>query len=257
MIRTRSSFYLGVLITEDNCKLDFDEGSGELTATLDIGSYTPTEIAEEVEDQLNETGTLTYTVTFNRTTRILTIAASGSVELLAATGTNIAVSAYSTLGYAATDVTGTSLAAGTALGTDYRPQFILQSYISPEHQIEQLHSTVNETITGRQELITYGDMGVMRCNIMFITDIAQPSDGPIENNASAVSQALVFLDWITKKNLVEFMPDRATPGTFVKLVLDSSAVSKDGTKYRLRELYDKGLCEYYETENMSFRKVDQ
>ena len=257
MISTYSKFYYGIEITENNARIDFDEGGGEITAILDVGTYTPEEIADQVALHLNGAGTFTYTCTFNRTTKKLTITSSSSVDLLMDTGTNSLISAFETLGYDTTsDETGTSFVADNTCCTEYAPQFLLQSYTPVEQMIEQLHSTVNETITGKQELITYGDMRMMRCNITFITDISQPSGGPIINNASGVSQALDFLHWCSKKNKIEFMPDKDTPGTFINLVFDSSAIAKDGTKFRLKELYDRGLNGYFETELMTFREVD-
>lgn len=255
-ISTYSKFYYGITITESNSKLDFDEGGAELTATLDTGTYTPEEIADEVETQLNAAGAFTYTVTFDRTTRILTITSSASMTMRRLTGTNLVQTAFTTLGYSvAANATGTSFVAGTALGSVYSPQFILQSYIPVENMIEQLHSTVNETVTGRQEIITYGDMYMMKCNIMYITNISQPSNGPIINSATGVADAIAFFSWICKKNKVEFIPNVAVPATYINLVLDASAHSKDGTKMSLKELYDKGLPGYFETESLTFRKV--
>lgn len=257
MIKTLSCFYLGQEINEDNCMIDFDEGAGELTAELDLGSYTPTELAAEVERKMNFVGGQPYNVSFSRSTLKLTISAGNSFTLLVETGTNAANGAFSTLGYATgADLSGSSITASNDLCTVYKPQFYLQAFVDPSHEVAQLHATVNETITGRQELITYGDLGTMRCNITFITDIAQPSNGPIESNPSGVADALRFLRWITRKNKTEFIPDRADVETFYNIVLDSSVASKDGTKFRLRELYDKGLTGYYETETLIFRKVD-
>lgn len=257
MITTYSKFYYGIEITDENSKMDFDEGSGELTATLDLGTYTPEEIADEVALQLNAIGDFTYTCTFDRTTRLLTITSSSSVEMLFNTGTNALVSAYDTLGFdTSADDTDTSFVGASACCSKYEPQFILQSYTPVEHMVEQLHATVNETITGRQELITYGDMAMMRCNMTFITDIAQPSGGPIVNNASGVASVLDFLSWCSKKNKIEFMPDKDIASAYINLVFDSSAAAKEGTKFRLKELYDRGLSGYYETELMTFRKVD-
>ena len=256
MITTFSKFYYGIEITFDNCKLDFNEGAGELTATLELGTYTPTEIAQEVEDQLNATGLLTYTVAFNRSTRILTITASSSMTLLKNTGTNAADSAYATLGFTtASNATGTSFVAPNVCCSVYSPQYVLQSYVAVEDMIEQLHCTVNETVTGVQELITYGDMRMMKCNITFITDIAQPSDGPILNNASGLSDARTFLRWIAKKNKIEFMPDKNTVSTFLNLVIDSAATSKEGTTMYLKEMYSKGLVGYFETDTLTFREI--
>lgn len=257
MINTYSRFYYGLDIYENNSKIDFDEGSGELTATLDQGSYTPTEMATHIAEKLNDVGSFTYTCTFNRSTRILTITSSSSVEILFNSGTNAAQGAYTTLGYStAADVTNTTFTAAGVCCSQFLPQFKLQSYVPPENMIEQLHSTVNETITGRQELVTYGDMEMCRFNLMFITNIAQPSDGPIINNATGVSDALNFLKWINKKNKIEFMPDTNTVATFMNLVLDSSVASKNGTTVKLKELYDRGLNDYFESETLTFRKVD-
>lgn len=255
-ITTYSKFYYGIEITEDNCKMDFDEGGGELTATLDYGTYTPEEIATEVALQLNAIGAFTYTCTFNRSTRQLTITSSSSVEMLFDTGSNNVESAYITLGFDTPTATSTTFTAPSVCCSSYVSQFILQSYVPVDNFIEQESATVNETVTGRQELITYGDTHMTRFNIMFITDIAQPDDGPILDNPSGVSDVLSFLQWITKKNKIEFMEDANTASSYINLVLDSSTVSKNGTTMRLKELYDKGLSGYYETELLTFRKVD-
>lgn len=255
-ITTYSKFYYGITISEDNCKMDFDEGGGELTATLEYGTYTPEEIADEVAAQLNATGSFTYTCTFDRSNRKLTITSSSSVEMLFLSGSNAAESAYETLGFStAADVTNTTFTAASVLGSQYLPQFILQSYVPVENFIEQQNATVNETVTGRQELITFGDTYMTRFNITMCTDISQPSDGPIISNASGVAAVTDFLYWLTKKNKVEFMPNANASG-YINLVLDASVASKNGTTMRLKELYDKGLCGYYETELLTFRKVD-
>lgn len=254
---TYSKFYYGITISIDNCKMDFDEGGGELTATLNYGTYTPEEIADEVATQLNAAGSFTYTCTFDRSTKLLTITSSSSVEMLFNTGSNAVESAYETLGFdTSADDTDTSFVATSAVCSEYAPQYILQSYVPYEHFIEQESPTVNETVTGKQELITFGDTYMTRFNITFITDIAQPSGGPIVNNASGVAAAIDFLSWLSKKNKVEFMEDKDTASGYINLVLDSSAVSKNGTTMRLKELYDKGLTGYYESELLTFRKVD-
>lgn len=259
-LTTFSKFYYGFEVTASNNKLDFNEGSGEITITIDNGSYTGTEIAVEVQSKLNASpGTNTYTCSFNRSTRIFTIASNNAMTLLTNTGTNSATSIYSNLGYSTASDTSsaTSHAAGTALGTEYKPQFKLQDYISKENWVEQLHATVNETITGEQELFTYGDKNMMQCRIKFITAISQPANnGVIEDNANAVTQARSFLQWLSKKNSVEFMPDRDTPATYDTYILTRNEKASDGTTAYLREMYDLGLPGYYDSGILTFRKVD-
>lgn len=259
-LTTFSKFYYGFEVTASNNKLDFNEGSGEITITIDSGSYTGTEIAVEIQSKLNaSSGANTYTCSFNRSTRIFTIASNSAMTLLTNTGSNSANSIYSSLGYSTASDTSstTSHAAGSALGTEYKPQFKLQDYIPKENWIEQLHSAVNETITGEQELFTYGNKNMMQCRIKYITDIPQPaSNGVIENNASGVSQARSFLQWVAKKNSVEFMPDRDTPSSYDTYILMKNEYSNDGTTARLKEMYDISLPGYYDTGILLFRKVD-
>ena len=90
-LNTMIKFYFGHNVTSSNSKLDFQEGAGsELTATLNVGDYSLTEYATELQRALNDAGALTFTVTVARATRYVTIAATGAFTLLAATGTNIA-----------------------------------------------------------------------------------------------------------------------------------------------------------------------
>ena len=83
MINTYSLFYYGIEVDADNYQLAFSEGGGpEILVELSWGLKTLNQLAEELEDILNEFGALTYTVTVNRSTRIMTIAASGSFSIL-------------------------------------------------------------------------------------------------------------------------------------------------------------------------------
>lgn len=259
MINTLSKFYYGIEIDESNNKIDFEEASVEKTATLDIGSYTPTEFAAHITEQMNLVGNNTYLCSFNRTTRILTIAVvnASTVTLLSLTGTHAAATAYDIMGYDTDADTADSAThvSDAVCCAQYEPQFLLQSYVPVEHNIEQLHSTVNEVVTGEQELITFGDKGIMECNIKFITDIIQPSDGPITSNATGVADAIAFLTYISRKNKVEFIPNKTTPATFLKLILLSTQASKHGTTFELKEMYAQGLVEYYETQVMRFREL--
>lgn len=93
-----------IIINDRNNKLDFIEiGTTELTATLTKGSYTPSELATEVKTQLDVAGANTYTVTYNSITKKFRITsdlltASSIFRPMVATGSNNAVSGWSTLG---------------------------------------------------------------------------------------------------------------------------------------------------------------
>lgn len=111
-----------ITISASNNKLNFNIGAGELTATIGSAAYpigttsaTASTLCAAIKDALfaaDATGT--YTVTYSRTTKLFTIARSGGTfNLLAATGANIANGIWSTIGFAATDRTGSLSYAGT------------------------------------------------------------------------------------------------------------------------------------------------
>jgi hypothetical protein len=84
----------GIVVTTGvNDKIDFNEGGGELTATLAAGEYNTTDFIAEVKAKLDTAGADTYTVTRNSTTESYNIASTGTFSMPNATGTNTATSA--------------------------------------------------------------------------------------------------------------------------------------------------------------------
>jgi hypothetical protein len=256
-LSTHSAFYFGYEVTEDNQSLDFDEGGGELTAEIEPGSYTLTTFLDAVESALNVAGALTYTVSVNRTTRIVTISAGSNFELLAATGTHVGSGVWSLLGFPATDVSGASSFSGTsASGSEYTTQFILQSYVSPDHYRQASSAVVNEAASGIVEVVKFGDKRFIEADFKFITSRALPSVSPIRNNATGLEDASDFFVFLITKAQLEFMPDEDTPGTFYTVILESYPGFSDGTGFKFRELYDRGLPGFYETGVVKFRVIE-
>jgi hypothetical protein len=258
-LTTHSAFYYGHDVDSTNNLIDFNEGSGELTATIAIGNYTLTDFAAAVESAMNTAGTFTYTVTVNRTNRKLTIATSdGNFSLLASTGTSTASGAWSLMGFNPTDKTGAmTYTSDSGSGSSYTTQFILQDYIASSDWQGSSNVTVNKPASGnRVEVIKFGDENFMQCEFKFITDITQPSGGPVRNRASGVSDFRTFVRQLINKTPIEFMPDEATPSTYEKMLLESTTASKDGVAYKLRERYDIGLPGYYDSGVMVFRVID-
>ena len=250
---------MGIEITSDNKYLDFDEGSGEITASIRAGVYTLEDLAQEVEDQLNTIGTLNYTVSINRSTRILTIASDSAVDLLAATGTNVALgfSIFPTLGFPATDVIATtSAAASTAIGTVYTPQYKLQDYVDQKDLRTQRGATVSKSSSGQVQMQSFGVDRMFEFSIKFATDIFQPSSGPITNNSSGVDDLREFMQYCMEKSYVEFMPDKDSPTTYYRVVLEKTSSDSDGTGYKLQEQFTRGLVGYFETGLLTFRIIE-
>lgn len=257
-LSTFSTFYYGHNVTGDNQNINFDEGSGELTATVAVGSYTLTDFVTAVQTALNSAGTYTYTVSVDRSTRIITISSSsGNFSLLASSGTQVATGAWTLLGFDSTDVSGSSSYDGdSASGDQYSPQFKIQDYISSEDWRQASSATVNKTASGRVEVIKFGDEQFIQANIKYINDYAQPDSLIIKNTSTGVADVRTFMRYIINKRPFEFIPDIDTPATFEEVLLESAPGFKDGTGYKLRELYDKGFPGYYETGPLVFRVVD-
>lgn len=250
-----SKFYYGFEISFTNNKFDFNEGSGELTAALDIGIYTPTQMAAELKLQLDAVGTKVYTVTFNRSTRGFTIAAdSGTFSILIDTGTNFSNSPYDLLGFTGSiDLTGSITYTGdSAGGSEYAPQFWLQDYTAPTEWYDKGDASVNETATGQVEIISFGDVQYTEFNILFITN--KITDGKvIKYNPNGVQSANAFMQFAIKRGPVEFIPDINSVSDFYNVTLDSTPEHSKGTGYKLKEETSKNLPEFYTTGKLKWR----
>lgn len=116
VVRTTGTFR----ITTSNNKIDFRRVSlgPQLTATLTVGTYTPTTLATHIKAQLDAAGTPdVFTVTYSTLTGRWTIASSGSyLDLLWASGTNTANSVAASLGFdASVDHTGAVTYTGASI----------------------------------------------------------------------------------------------------------------------------------------------
>ena len=258
-IKTRSVFYYVDGITSDNNLMNFiepNQANIELTGTLQIGTYSMSQLVIEVQRALNDAGENTYTVTFDRATRIMTIAADDDFNLLVTTGSNAGLSVWSLIGFTSDKTGSATYDSDEAFGSAYKPQYLLQSYKDVDNNVEGIRSSVNESASGVVEVVTFGNRSFYEMNIKWITDRVVSKSSFLENNQNALTEARSFLSFcITKQNL-EFMKDETNRDTFDIVLLESTRASRQGTSYELRELLiGEGLDEYYETGVLKFRRV--
>jgi hypothetical protein len=253
---TKSKFYFGVSVDTENNVLDIDEGTGSFPVTLAVKAYAPSEIATALSSALNQAGTLNYSVTLNRTTRLLRITASGAFSIRRATGPNSASNIYSVLGFpGGTDLTGLSQYEGTAgVGFEFEPQFYLLDYVPLEHNIKSVKASINETGSGAVEVIRFGTKRYMECSIDFISDQKFIGDEIWESNVNGVSDALNFMGFAIEKATMEFMPNRLDVANYTKLVLESTESDSQGVGFRLIEMLDYGAG-IYRTGRLVFREI--
>lgn len=258
-LNTIPSFFYGFTIDSTNNSININEGSGELLATIASGKYSLTDFLTAVKTALDAASTLpqTYTVSVDRTTRQITISASSNFDILIGTGTQTGQSPYDLMGFTGSvDLTSANSYTGdSASGSQFIPQFLLQSYTDPEHYQERIQPSVNESASGTVEVVSFGVRKFIEFDFKFITDIAQ--DGKvIRNNPSGVADAVAFFQEITKRGHFEYMPDKDTPATYHKVILEQTPTSSDGVGYKLNEMVNNNLPGYYETGVIRLRVVE-
>lgn len=257
-LTTLSKFYFGHTVTSENNLIDFKEGAGpELTATLTVGDYSLTEYAAEIKRVLDAAGALTYTVTFSRSTRVITITTTSTFSLLVSSGTHIGTGAFSMMGFTGADRTGASTYAGnTGSGSSFQPQFVLQDHVSSDDEQRSVEATVIRSASGRVEVVTFGTERFVTGRMRWNTNLLQPSNGPITSSVTGLSDLRTFMQYITTKAKVEYMPDKDTPSTYETVILESNEENPNGSGYKLRERYDIGLPGYFDTSILKFRVIE-
>jgi len=253
-LKTFSKFFYGYEVNSDALYLDISEGSGEMTAELEIDSYSLNDFINEVSRQLNAVGGQEYIVSVDRATRLATISAPANFSLLVGTGSHRGATIFGALGFTGNDLTGAKTYTGNLpAGSEYAPQFILQSYVSSDDQRGPAYGVVNKSASGVTETVTYGEENLIGLDIKFANNYAHSWNGPIKTNSSGVLNLRNFMKFCVTKSPLEFMADEANPDSFQKVILESTPDDKNGLRFKLRELYDKGLPGYYETGSLVFR----
>lgn len=261
-IETKSAFRYGWVITDTEFILEIDEGFGAVQVELDVGSYSQDTLASMVAERLNDSLTLEYTVDFSRVTRKFTISASGSFDMLFGTGVAIGSSAAGVLGFNEADKLGlSSYESDNITGSEFRPQFLLQDYVSLDDWREAAYSQVNESANGDIEVVKFGNREFLQCNIKYQTNnLSGESCGDrqgIEADAQGVENLRLFMQYVITKGVVEFYPDRDNTSVVYTLVVESTQSNRNGTGYKLNELYSRGLKGFFETGILKFRRITQ
>ena len=254
---TRASFYFGHIVTDSNKYINFNEGSGELTATLSVGNYSLSQYVLEVQRAMRAVGALDYLVLVNRTTRIVTISAASNFSLLITSGTQVAQSAFSMLGFTGADVTGASTYSGSLVsGSKYTPQFPFVDYVPTTDWHEAIDATMHKSGSGKVQVIKYGVQKYMECEIDYITDTNCGVGSMIEANPNGVNDLRSFMSYLTNNGLVEFMPNRDDASVFETFILDKTETSSVGLGFKLKEKLGDGLAGFYSSGRLTFRLIE-
>jgi hypothetical protein len=252
-ISTLSVFYYGTKVTRDNRALDFSEGGPEIQASLNLGDYSLQDFASEIQRALRLAGSLSYTVTANRTTRQITIAAGSNFSLLSNTGTRKDVAIWLLAGISTlTDHTGAATYTGSlGAGFEYKTQHPVSNYVSETDFPTRESATFTVTPSGIGQMISFADSARIQMDIRLITNLTL-NNSPFYINASGINDAKNFMKYLIDKNKVEFMADASNRVVYSKIFLESTREDKDGYSYILKNM---NAPDIYHTGVLTFRKV--
>jgi len=249
-IFTKSKFYYGHTVSFDNRNIDFQEGSIVRTATLRPRGYTLTGFAAEIARAMNIVGTQDYFTTIDRDTRQITISSNDEFSLLPASGPSAGQSALPLAGFSS-DLLGENNYQGEASGRVFFPQLRLQDYTPFEDDEDSVDSVINESASGRVETVTFGRARFMTCNIRYQNE---KKTNFTDFNANAISELREFMQYITTKASIEFMPDKDDSEEFFSCILERTARSSSGTGFRLVE--SDGIAGFYDSGRLTFREQE-
>jgi hypothetical protein len=258
---THSVFFYGYQITDDNRYICFKEGAGaEKLAILPIGTFSLSKLLEVVASALNTASTLSWSVSLNRSTRVFTINVDSTASILWLTGASADKGAHTLLGFAQADQNNLlSFVGSVGSGKAYTPQYKLQDYKDKTEKQKLINATINKSAS--KNVVSVQHFGVESFyvfNIKYITNRdVSGSDAFLRTNSKAVEEAKDFLQWITQKYLIEFMPDENDLDTFDKIYLDSSAQDNDGVGYELIEYTNIDIPNVFETGLLTFTVVNK
>lgn len=245
-------------VEQDNSTIDIDEGAGEISVSIPVKSYSPSEFAAALSNALNSQLTQGYSVSFNRTSRSITISSDGTFSILIASGSHTVSTIYSNMGFTGgVDLTGSvSYVAPSTCGFEYKPQFYLLDYTPLEHNVKSVNASINESGSGAVEVIRFGTKRMCEFSIEMVTNSKFMGDTIWNYDGQGVESTLNFMNFCIQKSQIEFMPDLTDVANYSKLILEATESDSNGTGFKLLEMLDYGAG-VFKTGKLMFREVTQ
>lgn len=255
-INERALFLFGFDIDGFNQFINFKSTSlgPVLTAVLTPGNYTGTEFMAEIKSAMEladaNFAAKLYTVTLNRnisggTSNLMTISTNGSfLSILFGTGPNATTNPSSIMGFANSDLTGSTTYSGfTNAGTILIPAMPTWNYLDPESYIMN-DGTKNVSAAGIKETLVFTQMKFFQGQWKYITN----------KNDTQLTQWQAFLKYAVKQLKFEFTSSiLEDPTVFFQCTLETTPGDGNGMGYKLNQMLGDGLYRFYDTGVMKFR----
>lgn len=233
-LKSQSLFLYGYTITVANQYLDFKNASGgsQLTALIPLGYYSLGDLCTAIATAMMVADpTNTYTCTATRTysngtqNRVTIATTTGSyLSLLFSSGTNHLASVCTTIGFAASDNTGSLTYTGTSSsGTSFTSTLVGYNYIKPT-RYQKIFGVTNISTAGYKEAIVFPNFQ----QFVEVTFKYEPE-------AIMDSQWNPFFEWAISQQSFEFTPEITNPTTFYNVTLDKTPSDGSGLGFQFVE----------------------
>ncbi len=247
------AFIYGYNVDSSNNTIYFKEAAdiNERSFTIDSGSYTYRQLGQVIEDGLNNAGADNYTVTTNANTRTYTVASDNIFDLLA----NFDIdSLWPTVGFTVDEMAIAS-STGSETGNIYYPQIPLQNYTPFEDTKVSISPNQTIAIQGTVRASTLGRVKRMKCSFEYITEKKFLYGSVIKTDENAFQNTRDFMDYITDKNVVEFIEDRTNFNIFKRCVLVRTRQSSQGLDYELENLDNNNFPGFKRISGLEFQEL--
>ena len=247
----RQAFLYGYNVDQSNSLFYFREAgdTADRIFGLTYGTYTASELALAIQIELDGAGDNSYTVTFDKSKRMFTIAADAVFDLMITTAT---FSIFNLIGFTA-DESGFDEYTGAETGSLFKPQLPFYSWTRFEDNIKAVNGAVSVSTAGIMKATTLGQLQYMSFDIRFIND-KENKHSPVEYNPNAVNEARAFMNAAIKKEAMEFFPNRDDLTTSHKCVLNKTGQDRNGLGYTLKEMININMPKFYQLNGLEFLK---
>ena len=246
-LKAISSFNYGIEINTYNRSIDYNLGASEIRATLNLGYYSLTTIAQEIVRAMTEAdNSVTYFVVINRNINSgkenrISIGVTGSpfFSLLFSSGTRAASSAASVLGYVGTDKTGLTVYTGQfSCGKIFQSEMMGYNWVSPD-MYRTIQGTRSISVSGIKEAIVFQIMKFFSVEFKYERDL---------------TNWITFFEWAIQQRPLEFTPEISSPSIFHNCTLEKTGQDGNGLGYQIKEMLPS-FPNHYQTGNLTFRII--
>jgi hypothetical protein len=229
-LKNGSSFTYGLQVSSANSSLDFVASSGgpAVLATLNSGYYSLQDLGAEVIRAMgaaDPVNTYSYSITRTSSGNSITIATTGSyLSLLFGTGPRVTTSIGPTLGFTATDKTGSlSYTSTSSAGTLLFPSLVGYTYLPPSF-MQKMIGTPNISASGIKETIYFATHQFFQVEFKYEPEI------------KVTNEWASLLQWASKGRPLEFCPDVTAPNTVFNCTLEKTSYDGKGMGYQFKEM---------------------